>query len=152
MADGVTFKLEGFQELEKALLEELPRATAKNTSRRAMIEAMKPVEQRAKELAPHDDGQLRDSITTKAVKAKRVSRTRYASSNIIEVATGPTGREEGGNAAWQEFGTVKQPPVGYMRAAADLEAEEVVDRLRHHLTAQVEKAKARIARKAARAG
>jgi HK97 gp10 family phage protein len=146
-------KIEGFKELDRALRDELPRATAKNASRRAMIDAMKPVEARAKQLAPvaeHEGGQLRDSITTKPVKAKRISRTRYASSNTIEVATGPTGREEGGNAAWQEFGTVKMPPKGYMRGAADAEGENTVERLRDHLTTQIEKAKARIARKAAR--
>lgn len=148
-----TVKIEGFKELERALADELPKATAKNVSRRAMIDAMKPVEERAKQFAPvaeHEGGQLRDSITTKPVKAKRISRTRYASSNTIEVATGPTGREEGGNAAWQEFGTVKMGPKGYMRAAADFEAQEAVDRLREHLATQIEKAKARIARKAAK--
>lgn len=149
-----TATLTGFKELADALANELPKATAKNTSRRAAIEALKPLEQRAKELAPRDDGALVGSITTKAVKAKRVSRTRYASSGSVSVATGPSSRRgadsAGGNAAWQEFGTVKMPAHPFMRPAADAEGQDTVDRLGEALAVQIGKAKARIARKAAR--
>lgn len=154
MADRVTIQTYGFKELEKALVEELPRATAKNTTRRAAIEALKPLEEHEKQLVPVAQGVLRDSITTKPVKAKRVSRTRFASSGSIEVATGPTSRaadDPGGNAAWQEFGTVKMPANPFARPAADAEGVPTVDRLREALTVQIDKAKARIARKAARA-
>jgi HK97 gp10 family phage protein len=151
-----TARLVGFKELASALEAELPKATRKNITRRAAIDALKPLEQRAKALAPKDDGALANSITTKPAKAKRVSRTRYAStSGSISVMTGPTsGRgadSAGGNAAWQEFGTVKMPANPYMRPAADTEGQDTVDRLGEALAVQIDKAKARIARKAARA-
>lgn len=143
--------LKGFRELERALAEDMPKATAKNQLRGAAIDSMRRLEARAKQLAPVDDGQLRDSIRTKNVKAKRQRGSlRFARSSGVEVATGPTGRQEGGNAAWQEFGTVNQPPKGYMRGAADSEGQNVVDDVREILTARINKAKARIAKKAAR--
>lgn len=143
-------KTHGFRELERAL-SELPKATGKNVLRRAANEAMQRVETRAKELAPKDSGDLADGITTKPVKAKRVSRTRYASQSGVAVATGPTGRrQEGGYAGWQEFGTVAMPARPYMRPAADAEAEAVIDDVREVLAAQIAKAAARIARKAAK--
>lgn len=145
-----TIRISGFRELERALAEELPKATAKNVLKRTAINAMARIEDRARQLVPVDDGDLKKSIATKPVKAKRVSRTRYASSSGVEVATGPTGRQEGGNAAWQEFGTVKQAAQPYMRPAADSEAENVIAEVRDELAAQIEKAKARIAKKAAK--
>lgn len=150
MTDRIEFITQGFANLERELLE-LPKvATAKNVTRRAAITAMKRVEVRAKQMAPKDEGDLADSITTKPVKAKRESRTRFAASNDVSVATGPTGRQEGGNPAWQEFGTVKQAAQPYMRPAADAESENVINDFGRELAVQIEKAKARIARKLAR--
>jgi HK97 gp10 family phage protein len=145
----VSVQLRGFSELERALTDELPKATSKNILRRTALNAMKPIEERAKELAPKDDGTLAASITTKVVKAKRVSRTKFASSGVT-VATGPTGRPEGGNAAWQEFGTVKQAAQPYMRPAGDYESDAALDIIRDELAAQINKARKRIARKAAK--
>jgi HK97 gp10 family phage protein len=145
--------LRNFHELEKALAEELPKATAKNVLRRSMIDAMGKVEARAKQLAPVDKengGALRDSITTKAARAKRSSRNRYETASGITVLTGPTGRQEGGNAAWQEDGTVNMPANPYMRPAADSEGPNVMDDVIAALTENIEKATARIARKAAK--
>lgn len=147
---AVTVKLTGFKELEQALIEDLPKTTAKNVLKRSAITAMAKLEARAKDLAPKDDGTLADSITTKPVKAKRASRTRYAASSGVTVATGPTGRPEGGNAAWQEFGTVHMAANPFMRPAADAEIEGVLEVVREELAAQIDKAKTRIARKAAR--
>lgn len=148
-----TFKLTGFKELERALVEELPKATAKSVLRRTGINAMKRIENRAKELAPRDDGALIASITTKPVKAKRTSRTRYESQSGITIATGPTSRradDPGGNPAWQEFGTVNMPANPYMRPAADSEIPAVLNDVRDELALQIEKARKRIARKAAK--
>lgn len=149
-------KLEGFAELEAALTNDLPKATAKNTLRRTAINAMKPIEERAKQLVPVDDGQLRDSIQTRPVRAKRQrGSVRYAASEGVEVHTGPRaskGQPLGGNAAWQEFGTVKQAAQPYMRPSADFEAEAVIEIVREELTEQIDKARKRIARKLARMG
>lgn len=145
-----TFRLEGFRELERALAEELPRVTAKNALRRAGMRALDRLDAAATALAPKDTGRLARSITIKPVKAKRISRTRFARSQGIEIAVGPTGPAAGGKAAWQEFGTVHQPPQPYMRPAFDAEAEGVLHSIRQFLTGEIAKAKARIARKAAR--
>lgn len=147
----VTFKTSGFSELEDGLVNDLPKATAKSVLRRTALRAMKRIEARAKQLAPRDQGDLAESITTKPVKAVRVSRTRYAASSGVTVATGPTGREEGGNAAWQEFGTVKMLPEPYMRPAADGESDAVINDVRTELASQIDKSRKRIARKAAKA-
>ncbi len=146
----VTVQTTGFKELERALVEDLPKTTAKAVLRRTALVAMKPVETRAKELAPKDDGELAAGITTKPVKAQRVSRTKYASQNGVAVATGPTGRPEGGNAGWQEHGTVNMPANPFMRPSWDSEHEAVLDNVRTELAAQIDKAKARIARKLAK--
>lgn len=144
--------LSGFRELERALAEDLPRATAKNALRRTAHNSMKRIEDRAKQLAPADDGKLRDSITTKNAKAKRqAGSVRFERSSGVEVLTGPTGRQEGGYGAFQEFGTVNMPANPYMRPSVDAEGQNVIDDVRDELTVQIDKAKARIARKAARA-
>lgn len=149
---AVTFKTHGFKELERALAEELPKATAKSVLRRTAINAMSRIEARAKQLAPREAGDLADSITTKPVRAARVSRTQFATQSGVTVATGPTGRQEGGVGAFQEFGTVNMPANPFMRPAVDGEAHAVIDIVRDELTAQIASAKARIARKAARSG
>lgn len=150
---SVAFKLTGFDDLERALVEEFPRATSKNILKRAGIGAMKRIETRAKELAPKQEGALADSIATKQVKAKRSSRTRFEAQSGVTIATGPTSRKPdgpGGNASWQEFGTVKMAANPFMRPAVDGEAEAVIGDVRTELALQIEKARKRIARKAAR--
>lgn len=151
----VDFKLSGFDELERALVEEFPKATSKNILRRTGIAAMKRIESRAKELAPKQEGALAASIATKPVKAKRISSSRFAAQTGVTIATGPTSRKPdgpGGNAAWQEFGTVKMPANPFMRPAADAEGQAVIGDVRDELATQIEKARKRIARKAARKG
>ncbi len=143
-------KLEGFRELERALAEDLPRATAKNTLRRAAVLAMARIEDRARDLAPKDEGNLAGDIKTKNVRATRLAGGRYARSTGVNVATGPVGREEGGNASFQENGTVNQPAQPYMRPAADAEGPQVIQDIRQVLTEQIRKAKERIARKLAK--
>lgn len=146
-------KLSGWPELERALAEDLPRATGKNVLRKSMISAMGRIENSAKAQAPVDDGELRDSITTKAVKAKRQrGSVRFARQTGLEVMTGPSvaGKVKRANASWQEYGTVNMQPNAYMRPAADTQGQNVVDDVIAELTIQIEKAKARIARKAAK--
>lgn len=147
----ITFKTRGFAELERALVEDLPKATAKNVLRRTALTSMEPLEERAQQLAPRDKGGLVQRITTKVVKARRTSRTRFETASGVTVATGPTGNQEGGGkAGWQEFGTVNMPANPYMRPAADSEIDTVLQNVRDEMTLQVGKAKARIARKLAK--
>lgn len=144
-------KIEGFRELERALAEELPKATARNVLRRTAVNASKRIVDRAKQLAPVERGKLRDGIVTKNAKATRqAGSVKFDRSKGVEVLTGPTGRPEGGNASWQEYGTVHMPAHPYMRPAADAEGQAVIDEVRDELALQIDKAKARIAKKAAK--
>jgi hypothetical protein len=155
----VKVKLSGWPELERALAEELPRATARNTMTRAMREACEPLRQRMAELAPYDpldrdgDGNhLNETMRTQPAKAglARKLGTERKAGVVLLTGPGPIGKVARANASWQEFGTVKQAAQPYARPAADSEGEKVVANLREALVQQIDKAKARIARKAAK--
>ncbi|WP_394658426.1 hypothetical protein [uncultured Novosphingobium sp.] len=145
--------LSGFRELERALAEDLPKATAKAALRRTAVNSMNRIENGMKNHAPRDRGDLIASIKTKPAKPQRIPGTkRYARSGGVSVNTGPSGRPEGGNPAWQENGTVDMPAHPYARPTADAEGENVITEVKGELTKQIDAAKARIAKKAARAG
>ena len=129
MSKNVT--ITGFEGLEDALieLEQLSgrTTTGKNAVQRGMKKAMKRVEDHARSLVPVDEGTLRDSITTKKERAQRQRGSRkFVRQTGVSMLTGPTGGQEGGNPAWQEFGTVKMTPQPYMRPAADSEGPAVI--------------------------
>lgn len=151
----LTVKTEGFAGLEDALveLEQLTGRTntGKNAVRRGMVKAMKRIEDRAKSLVPVDDGALRDSITTKNAKTQRVKGSaRFERQTGVTILTGPTGRQEGGYGAFQEFGTVKQPAQPFMRPTADAEGQSVIDEVADILRDEVMKSAARARKKAAK--
>jgi hypothetical protein len=157
----VSFKIEGFKELERALATELPKATARNAMRRAATESMEPMRERMSQLAPYDpadldeDGQhLRDSMRTQTATARVAREIGTARDAGVVVLTGPApvGKRARANAGWQEYGTVKMGAKSYARVAADSEAPVVFSRIKDALTKQIDKAKKRIARKAARGG
>ncbi len=152
----IGMKLEGLAGLEEMLveLEQFTGRTAsgKNAVQRGMRRALASVEERAKQLVPADQGTLRDSITTKKARARRErGSARFARQTGVEMLTGPTGREEGGVGAFQEFGTVKMAAQPFMRPAADAEADRVIavvaDVLRDEITKTTNRARARAARK-----
>jgi HK97 gp10 family phage protein len=112
---------------------------------------MKRIEDGEKALAPRDKGDIVKGIRTQPVKAKRIPGTkRYAKSSGVSVNTGPSGRPAGGNPSWQEFGTVDMPAHPFVRPTVDAEAMNVIAEVRGVLASQVDKAKARIAKKAAK--
>lgn len=152
-------KLEGFRQLEKALAEELPKATARSVLTRAGKAAMEPLRQRMAELAPFDpqdrdeDGNhLNETMITKAAGAKQARQLGTARQEGVVILTGPapTGKRARSNAGWQERGTSKMAAHAYARPAADAEGPNVIDSIRDHLTDEVGKAKKRIAKKAAK--
>jgi hypothetical protein len=156
----VTFQIEGFAELERALATELPKATARNAMRRAATEAMEPMRERMSQLAPFDpndrdeDGQhLRDTMRTQPARARLARALGISRQSGVVVLTGPApvGKRARSNAGWQEWGTVKMIAQSYSRVAADSEAPVVFSLAKEKLTEQVDKAKKRIARKAAKA-
>lgn len=155
----MTVQLSGFKELERALTEELPKATARNVMRRAAVNAMERIRTRMSELAPRDEadkdgnGQhLADTMRTQPADARTAREIGISRQQGVVVLTGPApvGKRARANAGWQEEGTVKMAPNAYARPAADSEADAVIDDVRDELTKQIDKARARIARKAAR--
>jgi HK97 gp10 family phage protein len=141
----------GFRELERALAEDLPKATARSVLTRTAKNAMERIRTGMEQRAPKATGKLAGEMKTQPVKAKRETRTRFARQNGVSVNTGPVGREEGGNAAWQEFGTENMSPHPFARPTADAEGLNVLGEVKDELTKQIDAAKKRIARKAARA-
>lgn len=156
----MSMRISGFKELERALKEELPKATAKNALWRTAFKAMKRVEDGMAQKAPYDpndrdgDGNhLRDTMKTERVKATRQQGSvKFDSRNGVEVRTGPApkGKRARANAGWQEEGTVKQAANPYARPTADAEHNNVIDDVRDELAIQIGKAKTRIARRAAK--
>lgn len=151
---AIGFSISGFRELERALAEELPKATAKSVLRRTAVKSMERVRTGMEDRAPKDKRKLAGGMKTQNAKAERIPGTkRYKKQNGVSVNTGPTtGPAEGGNPAWQEFGTEKMPAHPYARPTADAEGENVIQEVKGELTRQIEAAKKRIARKAARQG
>jgi hypothetical protein len=155
-----TFKIEGFRELERALIEDLPKATARNVLNRTATKAMERIRVKMGQLAPYDpqdrdgDGKhLKETMQTQRVTAKRSrGSAKFDRSTGVQVMAGPApeGKRARANAGWQEDGTVEMSPNAYARPAADSEGEATVRRVRDTLAEEINKAKARIARKLAR--
>lgn len=165
-----TFKVEGFKELEAALME-LPRATAKNAMRRALLKAGQPVADRAKELVPVKSGALRDSITvsTKTANkpgasefaaAMRAGATRQEAGQAMRAAvkkgdrstvTVYIGAGQKPHAHLVEFGSVNNKPHPYLRPAWDEGKQQVLDDIKDELASEIAKAAKRMAAKALKA-
>jgi hypothetical protein len=169
--------VEGLKELEEALTKDLPAATAKNTIRRALTLAAKP---------------LVDTATT-LIKVRRisepikVSKIKFTSGNagkqaFAEAMSRGASREEAGEAAHAanaaantngdndlsitsgvmavgptrqafygfEFGTKYIAPHPFMRPAWDQHKMELLENIKVELMDQIEKARKRAAAKAAR--
>lgn len=145
---SVTVKVEGLKEVQTAL-RRLPDATAKNVIRRVLRKAGKPIADRARELAPVDDGDLRDSIgvSTKLSKRQRKLHRKGGRDDIeVFVGAGPYPQ-----AHLQEFGTVDHPAQPFLRPAWDQHKRAVLDGIKADMWAEIRKSADRLAKKAARA-
>lgn len=151
MANRVRARVEGLAELSAGLAE-LPKATSRNVMRRVGRAALEPMAETARQNAPVDNNDLRESIavSTKAAgHARRTGRKR----NEVEVYMGPGGR--GGAKAppqgvLQEFGTRNHGPQPFMRPAWDAGKDDLLQAVADGLAPEIEKAAQRIARKQAR--
>lgn len=150
----VSFKVEaqGFRDLDN-VLGELPKATAKNTMRRAMLEALAPM---AREYAERLvaagavlTGALRDSAkaTNKLSRRQAALNRKAEGKSYVEVFMGPGPLPQ---ATQDEFGNAHQAPRPTLRQTWDEGWRDLLDRVRVALEAQIEKSVARLARKAAR--
>lgn len=143
-------RVEGLSELRDALAE-LPKATGANVLRRALLKAGKPIEDMAKSLAPRRTGALDVSISTVPASPGKMTRTgkaAYDKQSKVEVLVeaGPVPQ-----AVTQEFGTVNHPPHPFMRPAWLANKRVALDTMKKELWEEIQKAAARLARKAAKA-
>jgi len=164
MAAGIktSVHVEGLSELADALAE-LPKATGKNAVRRTLIKALGPMESMAESLAPELTGQLRKTIEISTQLSRRQKSVHQAEigSKPIRTAEGfrssPQtevfmfmGPASSPKSIVQEFGSVYQSPHPYMRPAWDANKLKALDTIRDDLWEEIDKARARLARKAAR--
>ena len=143
-----TVRIEGLRDLEKAL-RELPKATGKNVLKRTLTTSTKPVEEDARRLAPKRTGELAKSITI-GPKSRIVRRQRgdIGMTATVEMFVGAGALP---HAHLLEFGTATQPPRRFLTPAWDANQEKVLGSIKSDLASEIEKARARLAKKAARA-
>lgn len=141
-----SFRIEGLSELVDGLRNELPKATATNIQKRALMEAAEPIERDAKQMAPYATGLLERKIDISSKLSARQKRMHKKESKI-EVFVGPPSMARGIVA---EFGSVKQAPHPFMRPSWDGNKRSAFDKIKDILTKEIEKARQRIARKTAR--
>lgn len=136
-----TVKVEGLRAIDDAL-GKLGKTTGRNVLRRVGVARLEPMAEAMRAKAPVDAGDLKESI---AVSTKNPRRNRKQST--VEVHAGP-GRHPQGHL--REFGGDKHPPQPFVRPAWDGGKEALLDGIGADLWAEIEKAAARQAKKAAR--
>ena len=167
---SATVRIEGLRELERELERLANPATRRAAARRAGVQALQPMAEVARSLAPRREGDLADSITVStrvsgrgaagqafsqvlrsggsradAVAAMRNVQRETASQ--VFVYMGP-GRHP--QAITQEFGTSFHPPQPYMRPAWDQQSRATLERIKDLLWESISRSVARAERRAAR--
>lgn len=140
-------QIEGLAELQESL-RELPDATSRNVLRRVAKELLTPIADRARQLAPINDGKLRASIVVgdKLSRRQKSQFQRVDPSDVVMfVGAGALPQ-----AHMMEFGTVDVTPRPFLRPAWDAGKNAVTEGLKDALWKQIEKAAKRQARKAAK--
>lgn len=147
MPDGFKITLEGARELEAAL-GEFAKGTERGIMRRVAIKALEPTIERARELVPVHEGNLRDSLTvgTKLTKRARAAAKRDPVEGV-RVFAGTANR----NGVPREFGTARTKPEPFMRPAWDSTRFQVLDNVMTGLSVEIEKSRKRAERKAMKA-
>jgi HK97 gp10 family phage protein len=140
VADLVTFKVEGFRELDAAL-KEVEYELAQRIARSMTAAGAKVIRDSARQKAPEAEaphtltvkgdtvivqpGNLRENIVS-----KRVTKTELASEHIVTVR----GKKRNSYAArygrLQEFGTVNHPPQPFLRPAFDENIQAAIAAMR----------------------
>lgn len=140
-----SFKIEGLAELDAAL-EELPKATARNVLLRTLKEQGKPIRDDGERNAPRLKGGLKQSYTV-STKLSRRQKSLNKKESMVEVYIGPGPAPKG---VQTEFGNAHQAAHPHLRPAFDGNVMKVLAGIRNSLADQVEKARARLAKKAER--
>lgn len=141
----MTFHVEGLSELDEAL-KELPKATARNVLLRTLKDSSGPMIDAAKASAPKRKGGLIKSIDV-STKLSRRQRSMNRKESPVEVYIGPSPHPKG---VQQEFGNAHHHAQSFMRPAWDGTVQIMLSSIRDKLANEIDKAVARLARKAAR--
>jgi len=154
---GVSIKLQGIGEVEKALrdleIEFGDKLAQSKVLVPAVREAMKPVLQQAKTLAPKDTTGLMRSLIIEARRpTRRDRRSKYItqSDTVIAAVTTASGKKlakmgikSDARAIAQEFGTAKHNAKPYLRPALENNAQGTVERLANILSRRIAQFKAK---------
>lgn len=167
MSRPVVVSVSGFRELDRALAE-LPKATGRNVLRRTLTKAAQPIAEKAREMVPVDQGDLKQSISVSAriknkvgnaefsaamraglgkaaaVSAMRDAR-RGAGGSFAEVYVGPA-VPQGFYGHLVEFGTRNTSAQPFMRPAWDAEQGPALDIIKAELGNEIILAARRVAR------
>ncbi|SMO64035.1 HK97-gp10 family putative phage morphogenesis protein [Paracoccus laeviglucosivorans] len=166
MANSARMSVQGLAELEKSL-DNLSKSVGRSVLRQSLRKAAEPMKEKAKSLAPVDDGDLRDSIIIGGLlnKSQKRARRRLTAEerSAIELYVGPSYKlgQGGRHGHLVEFGTAphiqggvfkgsKHPgtaPQPFMRPAYDAEARPTVARLGPILMQFIERAAKRQAKR-----
>lgn len=166
MAKSVRMNVQGLAEVEKAL-DNLGKSVGKSVLRRSLRKAAAPMRDRAKELAPVDDGELRDSIIVGGMlnKSQRSKHRKLTADerSAVELFVGPSYKLGAGGRHGHlvEFGTAPHivgglfagaqhpgtAPQPFMRPAFDAEARPTIERLKPLLWAEIDRVARRQAKK-----
>jgi HK97 gp10 family phage protein len=140
-----SFRIEGLAELDESLAE-LPKATARNVLSRTLREQGKPIRDDGERNAPRLTGGLQESyaVTTK-LSSRQKSKNKKESMVEVYIGPGPSAKS-----IQTEFGNAHQAAHPHLRPAFDSNVQRVLTGIRDELADQIEKARARMARKAAR--
>lgn len=129
-----TFKVDGFKEIEAALLNIRKLPTRKAAIRRAMVQAAQPMADAAQGMAPVRTGKLKLSIGVGTKLTRRQAAIADKSADEMRVYIGPDGRVNG---ITQEFGTVNHAPRPFMRPAWERDNRAMLERLSEALRREV---------------
>jgi len=140
-----TFKIEGLAELDTALTE-LPKATARNVLARVLKEQGAPIRDAGEQLAPRLKGGLKASYTMGTKLSKR-QKSMNRKESMVELYIGPGPAAKG---VQTEFGNAHQAAQPHLRPAFDGNVMKVLAGIRDSLANEIEKARARLAKKAER--
>lgn len=166
MANSARMDVQGLADVERAL-DNLRKSVGRSVLRRSLRKAAAPMRDRAKELAPVDDGDLRDSIIIGGMlnKSQRSKHRKLTADerSAIELFVGPSYKLGAGGrhghlvefgtephivggvfAGAQHPGTAPQP---FMRPAFDAEAVPTIERLKPLLWAEIDRTARRQAKK-----
>lgn len=139
-------RIDGLRELEAALAN-LPKATGKNVLRRVLKKAAEPIAADAEANAPRGTGHLvRDVAVASRLTKRQAGLARKEGKSDVEVHIGV--RDPAG--VQNEYGNINHGPQPFMRPAWDANKDAALRSISDDLGTEIEKAAARLARKAAR--